>query len=82
MKQFIIAYNSQIGVEEQIGLDNIQLVVARLMDKDNDGEVTPSEIADFFLDIWDDEKSRLRINNISKKHQEDCADCRSYLLIQ
>ncbi len=40
-------------------MDNIQIVLAKLLDKDDSGEVTPNEIADFFKDIWDDEKTRI-----------------------
>ena len=40
-------------------MDNIQIVLAKLLDKDDSGEITPNEIADFFLGIWDRENSRL-----------------------
>jgi hypothetical protein len=57
-------------------------VLAKLLDKDNDGMVTPDEIAGFFLDIWDDENSRMKINHISKEIARDETDIRSYLLVQ
>lgn len=44
----------------------MQLVLAKLLDKDDSGSVTPEEIACFFIDIWDDPKTRLQINTISQ----------------
>jgi hypothetical protein len=82
LKQFIVAYNSQQAVEDQIKMDNIQLALARLLDKDNSGTVTPNEIADFFIDIWDDEKTRMKLNRVSKEIKSEESDLRSYLLIQ
>ena len=63
-------------------MDNIQLVLAKLLDKDDSGEVTPNEIADFFIDIWDNKDSRKRINEISKDVIKDDTDVRSYKLIE
>jgi hypothetical protein len=43
LKQFLIAYLQHSG-----------RVLAKLVDKDDSGEVTPIKIADFFKDIWSD----------------------------
>jgi uncharacterized protein (UPF0128 family) len=39
-------------------------------------------VADFFIDVWDDENTRLKINQVSKEVEKDETDARSYLLIQ
>jgi hypothetical protein len=63
-------------------MDNIQLVIAKLLDKNNDGYVTPEEIACFFQDIWEDENVRMKINEVSRVIMVNETDKRCYLLIQ
>lgn len=81
-KQFIIAQNARLPVEKQIRTENLQLVLARLFDRDNSGSVTPDEIAHFFHDIWDDEKTRARINLAQKSIVKDEDDHKQYLLVK
>jgi hypothetical protein len=60
----------------------LQLVLARLIDMDGNGAVTPEKIAAFFLNIWADPESRLKINRISKTVVNDETNEKCYLLIQ
>ena len=82
LKQYIVAYNSQVASHLHIRQDNLQLVLAKLLDKNNDGSVQPEEIGSFFYDIWDDENARMKINTISKEDPIDQENARSYLLVQ
>lgn len=77
-----MAYNSQVRIDEQIKMENIQLILARLLDRDNDGNVTPAELAEFFLDIWDVPEARMKINQVSRPMKADENDSKMYLLIQ
>ena len=67
---------------DQIKGDNMQLVLANLLDMDGDGSVTPKEIADFFINVWEDPRTRRMINTLSKQRQEEEKDKLSYLLIK
>ena len=82
LKQYIDAYNSQVAAHLHIRPNNLQLVLAKLLDKDDDGRVLPEEIGSFFYDIWDDENSRMKINTISKDDPIDLENARSYLLVE
>lgn len=57
-------------------------MLAKLLDKNDDGKVMPEEIGCFFYDIWDDENARMKINTISKADPIDQENARSYLLVQ
>jgi hypothetical protein len=63
-------------------MDNIQLILSRLIDMDDNGEVTPNEFADFFLDIWDCPEARMKLNSISKEIVKDDTDIRMYKLVE
>ena len=63
-------------------MGNLQLVLASLLDSDDSGNVTPHEIEDFFLEIWDNEDIRRDINKVSKEIAEDQTDSKRYLLIK
>ena len=63
-------------------MDNIQLILSRLIDMDDNGEVTPNEFADFFLDIWDCPEARIKINSISREIVKDDTDVRMYKLVE
>jgi hypothetical protein len=63
-------------------MDNIQLILSRLIDSDDNGEVTPNEFADFFLDIWDCPDTRKKINEISREIVKDDNDERMYKLVE
>ena len=81
LMQYIEAYNAQVSQHLHIRLDNLQLVLAKLLDKNDDGKVIPEEIGCFFYDIWDDESARMKINSISKENPVDQENARSYLLV-
>lgn len=66
LKSFIIYENLKYPVSEQIKTQNLQLVLARLLDSDNNGTVTVDELANFFIDIYDDPKTRMLINTAVK----------------
>ena len=49
LRAFIDVENtSEINPSKKIRLENLQLVLAKLLDKDGDGFVTPKEIQHFF----------------------------------
>ena len=69
-------------VENQIRMDNIQLVLGKLLDRDDSGSVTPHEIGNFFEHIWDHPKTRLEINTISREIPEDDNEEKLYRLVK
>ena len=79
LKEFIIAYNASSPEHLHIRLDNLQLVLAKLLDKNDDGKASPEEIATFFYDIWDDENIRMKLNRVSKP--DDTINEKQYILV-
>ena len=53
LKKYIEHENLKLDKNEQIKLDNLQLALGDLLDQDSDGTVTPQELADFFMFVWD-----------------------------
>ena len=53
LQQFIKVNNSFVNDDEKIKMENIQMIMAQLLDCNQDGYVTPKEIAAFFKEVWD-----------------------------
>lgn len=81
LKKFIEADNAKREQDDKIEIHNLQMCLAHLLDKNNDGSVTPNEIGDFFATIWETEL-RKQLNAITIDKVESDEEKNATLLLK